>query len=351
VDSRDRQDQFVDRLCRELELTHRWWPGALETIFVGGGTPTLLAPASWETILGVLGRLVRRAPGLEFTVEANPETVERDLLEVLGSGGVDRLSIGAQSFHGPSLKMLERQHDPARVARSIDLARAVGIDNVNVDLIFAIPGQTLEEWLEDLETVLSLEPDHLSCYGLMYEPNTALTARLRAGTVERAEEDLEAAMYEATIDRLEAAGFEHYEISNWARPGRRCRHNELYWTNEQWWPIGPSAAGHAAGWRWKNAPHLGRYLEDLDALPPIEGAECLDEDGRVAEAIMLGLRRLEGITDADVEALLGRGTRGEARRTAIARNIDANMLTVEGGRLRLTRAGLMLADGVIAELM
>jgi oxygen-independent coproporphyrinogen-3 oxidase len=263
---------------------------------------------------------------------------------------VNRLSIGVQSFQLRHLETLERRHDPATAARSIELARSAGIDNISLDLIFGIPGQGLDDWLGDLDAAIALEPDHLSCYGLTYEPNTPLTARLRAGRVTRVDQDVEAAMYDAAIDRLGTADFEHYEISNWARPGRRCRHNELYWNNEQWWPLGPGAAGHIAGWRWINAPRLGDYLAGR-GLPPITGAERLDDDGRVGEVLMLGLRLVEGIDLDRVKGLLALGVRGPQRAEAVNRHVGTGLLRRSDGRLRLTRRGLLLADRVLADLI
>jgi oxygen-independent coproporphyrinogen-3 oxidase len=305
---------------------------------------------------------------LEFTIEANPETVDEELIDVLAGGGVNRLSIGAQSFDDRHLKMLQRLHEPAAVARSVELARAGGIGDINLDLIFGIPGQTLEEWEADLAAALALEPTHLSCYGLTYEPGTPLTARRDAGSIQPADEDLEAAMYEAAIDRLAAAGFEHYEISNWARPGHRCRHNLVYWTNGQWWPLGPGASGHAGGhesgqegahsggrggaggWRWRNVPDLAAYLAS-GPLPPICDVECLDADGRAGEQLMLGLRLVEGIELTRLDSLLADGMRGPQRAAAIGSHIASGLLQRRDDHLRLTQRGLLLADTVLCDLI
>ena len=276
VDRQDRQGPFVDRFVDDLSAARPMLGRPLETIFVGGGTPTLLEPE-------LLGRVARALADLglaadyEYTFEANPETVTAEGLDALASAGVNRLSVGAQSFDHRHLETLERHHDPARVERAVGLARAAGIGNLNLDLIFGIPGQTADDWSRDLDCALALEPDHLSCYALTYEPGTPLTARRDRGEVRATAPDLEAGMYEMTIARLAAAGYEHYEISNWARPGARCRHNLLYWTNGQWWPIGPAACGHAGGWRWRNVPGLAPYLAGR-GLPPITDAERLDED-------------------------------------------------------------------------
>ena len=350
VDRRDRQPMFVQRLTDEFHLAGRYLKRPLRTVFFGGGTPTLLATEHWRTLLDAIGDNLLLAADCEFTVEANPETVRPDLLEVLVGGGVNRLSIGAQSFHPASLKALERWHDPANVQRSVELARAAGIDNINIDLIFAIPGQSLDNWLADLDTALKLEPTHLSCYGLTYEPTTPLSAKVKSGMVKPAENELEAQMYEATIDRLAAAGFEHYEISNWARPDFRCRHNMMYWENENWWPFGPGAAGHIEGTRWRNAPRLDEYLT-VKSWPPICDAERLDEDGRVGEELMLRLRLIDGIALDRLDELLTSGARGTERTATIQKHIDGGLLQRTSGRLRLTRSGLLLADVVLADLV
>ncbi len=349
VDARDRQEAFTGRLIEELQASSPYLHGPLETVFVGGGTPTLLAPEQWQSLLQAIAA-VGLGDNCEFTVEANPETVTSELLDVLVSGGVNRLSLGAQSFDHRHLVTLERRHDPASVARSVRRARAAGLVDVNLDLIFAIPGQQLDDWRLDLERALELDPTHLSCYGLMYEPNTPLTARLRAGVITRADDELEAAMYELALDRLDEAGYEHYEISNWCRSGRACAHNLVYWTNGDWWPLGPSAAGHVGGVRWRNVPRLGEYL-DVGPLPPVMDVERLDEDGRVGEQFMLGLRLREGLAGDRVEALLAQGHRGRARSRAIERFVHEQLLERAGGHLRLTRRGLMLADSVLAELL
>ncbi len=350
VDRRDRQPMFVQRLTEELRLAGPYLGRPLRTIFFGGGTPTLLATEHWRTVLDAVRDNLSLQGGYEFTLEANPETVDADLLAVLVGGGVNRLSLGAQSFQPKQLEALERWHDPANVERSIKLARAAGIWNINLDLIFAIPGQSLNAWLTDLDTAVALEPTHLSCYNLTYEPNTPMTAKMRAGVIRPVENEVEAQMYEATIERLAAAGFEHYEISNWARPGYRCRHNLMYWENENWWPLGPSAAGHVAGTRWRNVPRLDEYLAQ-GSWPPICDVEQLDADGRVGEELMLRLRLIDGVALDRLDELLAAGQRGPKRTDAIEQHINAGLLNRTSDRLKLTKRGLLLADLVIADLL
>lgn len=345
-----RQEDFAQALIREIE--HRAGESTLRprTIFVGGGTPTLLAVEHWDRLLGHLATLGLLDRVEEFTVEANPETVTPGLMRRLATGGVNRVSIGAQSFDPALLKTLERWHDPASVGRAVDLVRDAGIANVNLDLIFAIPGQTLDTLDADLDRLLALEPDHVSAYSLIFEPNTALTTKLQQGRIARLDEDLEHAMYQRVIDRLADAGFEHYEVSNWARRSPQagpCQHNLAYWTNRNWLGLGPAAASHVAGRRWKNRPHLMRYLAE-SPHPPTMDHEQLDADASRGEQLMLRLRLLEGAPIDWLEALL---PTNDPRRPVIDELTDIDMLDYTATHLRLTRRGLFVADTVLTKLL
>lgn len=343
----DRQEMFTDRLVDEL--THRANRVGLQprTIFVGGGTPTLLRPRLWANLLETMIRAGHLERVEEFTVEANPETVTGQLLDVLVQGGVNRISIGAQSFEPRMLQALERWHDPANVGRAVDLARAAGITNINLDLIFAIPGQTLAMLDADLDAALALEPQHISYYGLTYEPNTALTGRRQAGGVTPIDEDLETRMYIRAMERLGAAGYGHYEVSNWARPGRRCSHNMTYWLNGNWLGIGPAAASHVDGYRWKNVPNLGRYLSQQPEPPTVEH-ERLGQIEGVGEQLMLRLRLREGVQRQWLEDHL---PPGDARHETIDELIGLTLFERTETHLRLTPRGLLVADTVIARLL
>lgn len=359
VDPRDRQKPFTERLERELAAISPWAGGEpLRTIFVGGGTPSLLRPDLWERLLASLGRLfdlseIRAGRG-EFTVECNPETVTPELMSILAGGGVDRVSIGAQSFDRRHLKTLERWHDPDNVERAVRMARDAGIARQSVDLIFAIPGQTLDDWAADLERALQLGLEHLSCYNLTYEPRTAMTARLARGEIRAADEDLEVEMYELTLRTLREHGLERYEVSNYARPGAEARHNLAYWRQEPWLAAGPSASAHVGGHRWKNVPRLDDYLDiDEDGFAPIVDHEAPDAKRAMAERIMTGLRLAEGL---EAEAILA--TAADLHPTlparlarATERKIGEGLMACSSGRWRLTDAGFLLADGIAGDLM
>jgi len=351
VDTQDRQEAWVAQFERELDAHERTWSvRPLETIFVGGGTPTLLRPALWRRVLARLSQ-IPRADTCEFTVEANPETVDEVLLEALVHGGVNRMSIGCQSFDPAHLRTLERWHDPANVSRAVNLARRAGIANLNLDLIHSIPGQSVASWADDLRRAVDLSPEHLSCYGLTFEPGTALAARRERGEIAPIDDALQAEMDEFADGFLAAAGFERYEISNWAKTGRACRHNLAYWQNEDWWAIGPSASGHWRGWRWKNVPRLGDWLDAQGGLSPVVDVEEPDPRRAVAERFMLGLRMSAGIPLSEVQAQLTLGREGEERSRAIDRHARSGLLERCNGMLRLTKKGRLMANEVLVDLV
>ena len=375
VDTRDRQAAFTDRLIAELHTLAPFSAGApLRTIFVGGGTPSLLAVEQWRRLLTTLDERfdlsdIRRGLG-EFTVECNPETVSPELMATLRSGGVDRVSVGAQSFNPVHLKTLERWHDPANVPKAIDLARAAGIPRQSMDLIFGIPGQTLADWESDLTTALSIGTEHLSCYNLTYEPNTAMTKRLELGHFIPAEEEVEVEMFHATLRHVRAAGMDRYEVSNFAKPGCESQHNLAYWRQEEWLAAGPSASGHVAGWRWKNVPRLDDYLNvqtpDLRSpegpgqttpgapgLPPAIDVEPPDPTRALVEKIMTGVRLAEGLDAAAAiaEADRLRPGSGQKLQAAAQSSIAAGELVETAGRWSLTDEGWLVTNRVVLGLV
>jgi oxygen-independent coproporphyrinogen III oxidase len=354
VDPQDRQASFTARLIEEL---HALAPlaGALDTIFVGGGTPTLLAPDLWKRLGDALDDLFDiPRDRVEFTVECNPETASTELFAVLAAAGVNRLSVGMQSFNPKHLATLERLHNPDNVARTFDLARQAGINRLSGDLIYAIPGQTLDDLDEDLSRALELGSEHLSCYNLTYEPRTAMTARLERGLIDPCPEELEIEMFEHAALRLGDAGFERYEVSNYAKPGQACRHNLAYWRQDDWLAGGPSAAGHAAGHRWKNQPHLDTYLNyhDLGFAPIIDHEEP-DLARALREKIMTGLRLADGLDRSLLILQAQNALAGSAAEleTEIGLCVNEGMLIDADTRLKLTNRGILFADGIAARLM
>ena len=350
VDAQDRQEVFVARMENELATWARVQRGELQTLFVGGGTPTMLRPELLDRMLSAIRGMLKWTAGAEWTVEANPETVSEEIAEVLAKHCVTRVSLGAQSFQPELLAALERTHDPASVARAVGRLRNAGIKGINLDLIYAVPGATIDLWRRDLLATLELNPEHMSCYGLMYESNTPLGVRHKRGEVKAIGEDLEVEMHELAARMLGDAGYEHYEISNWAKPGHRCQHNILYWNNCNWFAAGPAASGHVDGLRWRNVPRLSDWLE-TSGFAPVQDVERLDVDGQVGETFMMGLRLLDGMPGERVQELLAKGARSTVRRIAIAKFRADGLLEEVRGQLRLTARGRMLASEVAIALL
>lgn len=353
VDSQGRFEPFTTRLIRELTSLAPY-AGPLQTIFVGGGTPTLLPSTCWMRLLTCLHDGFQISAATEFTVECNPETADPALFEVLVEGGVNRMSLGAQSFHRQHLATLDRVHRPESLARALDLARAAGIERRSIDLIYAIPGQTLDEWRDDLQQAIDLGTDHLSCYNLTYEPRTALTARLERGLVTPTEEHLEVAMFELAGSLLEDSGFVRYEVSNYARPGQECRHNLAYWRQEEWLASGPSASGHAGGYRWKNTPHLDTYLScEASGFAPVIDVENPDPARALRERIMTGLRLREGLDSATLRAHIERTNpaKRDDFESCVADLHRKGWLVEDESVVRLSAKGILFADGAASELM
>jgi len=352
VDHDDRRLEFVHALLAELDAAdpdHRLRP---QTLFVGGGTPSRLEPETWSVWIESFRQRNLLRDCREFTVEMNPESTTFDLLTTLRRAGLTRVSLGVQSFDPEVLRTLERTHDPRHVPVAVDAVREAGVRRLNLDLIFAVPGQTLESFDHDLSRAIALEPDHLSVYNLTYEPGTALNARFARGSVDPADESTERRMYRHSRRRLAEAGFEPYEISAWARRrDEQSRHNLTYWRNGNWLGLGPGAGSHVHGRRWKNQPHLARYLR-TPGEPPRSEDEILEPDLQLGETLMLGLRLREGV-DLDVlEARFAPHARlGDGRRETLARYTAAGLLTRCGTRVRLTEQGLFVADAIAAELL
>ena len=347
VDRRDRTGPFIDRFESEVAaIRSAIDPRGIRSAFVGGGTPTLLEPDGLFRVLRAIDA-IPDTPLEEFTVEANPETVTDEIARTLVAGGVGRVSIGCQSFEPRLLETLERHHDPASVGRSVKLLREAGIRRINLDLIFGIPGASMADWDRDLDAVLALEPQHLSCYGLVFEPGTPLAEKRRIGRIDAIDDGIESAMYDRARERLGAAGYEQYEISNWARPGERCLHNLAYWTAGQWVAIGPAAAGNLGGVRYRNIPRLDDWL-DGEGLSPVVTVDRPDAPTELGERAMLGLRLRDGI-DRELAGSLAAST--PERDSALRRHLDAGGLEWRDDRLRIADRAMMLADDILSDLV
>ncbi|MGN6611950.1 MAG: radical SAM family heme chaperone HemW [Angustibacter sp.] len=343
------QASYARTACAEVALAGQVLGDAappVDTVFVGGGTPTLLPVDD----LGLLLEAVRARFGLaataEVTTEANPDSVTADSLRALRDKGVTRVSFGMQSAVPHVLATLDRTHDPERVPQVVAWARAAGLD-VSLDLIYGTPGETLDDWRTSLQAALACEPDHVSAYALVVEAGTRLAAQVRRGEVTMPDDDDEADKYELADAVLTGAGLQWYEVSNWSTsPATRCRHNVGYWAGGDWWGIGPGAHSHVGGVRWWNVKHPSAYATRLGAgHSPAQAREVLSPEQQHAERVLLGVRLREGLDTAVLT---------DAGRAAVPELVADGLVQAEAassGRVVLTLRGRLLADAVVRALL
>lgn len=325
-------------------------PRPVETLYLGGGTPTRLPPAQLGDLLELTRRWFPPTGEPEWTVEANPGDLSDDSVRLLADHGVTRISLGVQSLNDQKLRRLERDHNRADVERVVRSAQAAGL-GVAIDLIFAAPEETLDEWSADLTGVLGLGPEHVSTYGLTYEKGTSFWSRRLRGELDETEETLQRSMYELAIDRLTGAGFEHYEVSNFALPGKRSRHNEAYWTGREWYAAGPGAARYVGGVLETNHRSTTTWLKRIErGESPVAERETLGPEERARERLVFGLRRLEGVRRASFAQETG-FTIDELAGDAVARYVRLGVLEDNEETIRLTREGLLVSDAIWPELL
>ncbi|WP_152364302.1 radical SAM family heme chaperone HemW [Microlunatus speluncae] len=341
------QDSYLASVLAEIDLAGRVLGDAappVSTIFVGGGTPTLLPPESLATMITAIRDRFGLLPGAEVTTESNPESIGPAGLDRLLEAGFTRISFGMQSAVEHVLATLDRVHSPGRAAQAVAEARAAGFGSISLDLIFGTPGESLADWRTSLEAALVAEPDHVSAYALIVEQGTRLATRIRRGELPMTDDDDLADKYLLTEELLVGAGLSAYEISNWARsPEHRCRHNVAYWTGDHWWGIGPGAHSHVGGVRWWNVRHPAAYADRLAAgASPAQARELLDDHDRRVERVLLELRLAEGLA---VELLT------DTERARLPDLVKRELILIDDDRLVLTLRGRLLADGVIRDLL
>ncbi|MDN5765648.1 MAG: radical SAM family heme chaperone HemW [Humibacillus sp.] len=319
----------------------------VSTVFIGGGTPTMLRSADLVKVLDGIRQRFGLVADAEVTTEANPDSVTPESLHELAAGGFTRVSIGMQSAVPDVLATLERTHDPDNVARAVSAARNVGLQ-VSLDLIYGTPGESLADWQRSLDAVVALAPDHVSAYALVVEAGTKLAAQVRRGEVAMPDDDDEADKYELADEVLAAAGLGWYEVSNWATsPNTRCRHNIAYWSGTNWWGIGPGAHSHVGGVRWWNVKHPSAYAARLaDGASPAHARETLTAGQRHDERVLLGSRLVDGLPLDQVQSWGRRAVAG-----LIADGLVDGPSALSAGRVVLTRRGRLLADTVVHRLL
>jgi oxygen-independent coproporphyrinogen-3 oxidase len=344
------RSEYAGTAAREMELAAvvlgRDRPRA-STLFFGGGTPTLLPAADLNALVGCVTTMFGLTSDAEVTTEANPESVDPAYLDELLAGGFTRISFGMQSSSAGVLAVLDRHHTAGRAVQAVSEARAAGFEHVNVDLIYGTPGETDDDWRASLAAAIETGADHVSAYSLIVEPGTRLAARIDRGELPMTDDDVLADRYAIADEMLTAAGFEWYEVSNWARSDEaRSRHNLLYWTDADWWGIGPGAHSHVGGVRWWNVKHPRDYAARLEARQsPAAARELLSADDRRVERIMLAIRLREGMRLSDLD--------DHARSAAAAAAADGLLdpSAHDAGSAVLTFRGRLLADAVVRAMV
>ncbi len=344
------RDNYADTLAEEIRLARKVLgddPRRVETVFVGGGTPTLLAAGDLARTLSVIRDEFGLAPDAEVTTEANPETVDPEYLAALRAGGFNRISFGMQSVRPHVLRILDRTHTPGRPQACVAEARTAGFEHVNLDLIYGTPGESDADWQASLDAAVAAGPDHVSAYALIVEEGTGLARRIRRGEIEPTDDDVHADRYLMAERALTAAGFHWYEVSNWATAeAARCRHNELYWRGADWWGAGPGAHSHVGGVRWWNVKHPGAYAQAFaESRSPGAGRELLTDEDRRVERILLELRLSDG---CPLALLRPAGARAADR--AVSDGL-LDPVPYAAGRAVLTLRGRLLADAVVRDLV
>ena len=349
----DQAEQYLQALAREITvrassdaIRHR----RVCSVFFGGGTPSILLAPQLNGVLDRCRAAFTFETGAEVTLEVNPGTVDLPKLQALMEGGVTRLSVGVQAVQDRLLQRIGRAHTAHEAERAFRLMREAGFSNINLDLMFGLPGQSVDDWAETLDWAIRVGPEHLSVYGLILEEGTPLDRERRNGDIGLPDEETEAAMYRMAKDRLREAGFEHYEISNFARPGFRCRHNLVYWQHQEYLGIGAGAHSFLAGRRFSNELLPARYVSAIAGRgTAVACGEELSDEMLRAERLMLGLRLLDGL---DVQAFKDMlGIKDLAASERVARLLDDGFLRLQDGRVQIAERGLLVANELIVQLL
>lgn len=359
----EKEKEYVQAVCTELELRKASLTDPIHTLYIGGGTPSLLHPESIAALRACIGRNYQVMPDLEFTVEANPDDISAAWLEAMATIGVNRISMGIQTFDDRLLKLLRRRHDREKALRAVRLCQEHGFRNISIDLIYGLPGQTLDDWKKDVDLAMTLKVQHLSAYALIYEENTALWIMREQHKVEEADEELSLNMFEYLIRTLKSHGFEHYEISNFGLPGFHSRHNSSYWNETPYLGCGASAHSFINRERMYNVANMDQYIRNMkrcqeEHLDYKEVCVCetLDRYEHYNDRIITGLRTAAGVDLEQLEKDFGTELKEYCLKMA-APHLKANTLQITAadghpqGVLRLSHQGIFLSDGIMSDLL
>ena len=338
------REKYTDAVCQELSM--RRSKASVSTIYLGGGTPSQLSIKQLRRLFDAIYIYNKVEKDAEVTIEMNPDDITEELATVLQQLGVNRVSMGAQTFNEERLRFLRRRHSAKQVYQAVETLRQTGFRNISIDLMYGFPDETLEDWEADIKEALSLDVEHISTYCLMYEEGTPLYQLLEQGKVAETDEELERQMYDTLIDRLEAKGYEHYEISNFAKPGFRSRHNSSYWKGIPYIGIGAAAHSYDIKTRSWNIADIHQYIKGMEQGERLYESEALDENTRYNDTVTVALRTCEGL---DLSKLTPK-----QRTYCLAnaqRHLDAGLLKHNGDQLSLTREGFFVSDMVMSDLI
>lgn len=344
------RDAYVDALCQELTLRAEELPAdeAITTIYLGGGTPSQLTTDQLDRLFSYIYKVYRSQP-VEVTMECNPDDITPAFADWIAQSPIDRISMGAQTFSDDRLRLLRRRHTAAEVRRATTLLRQAGIRNISIDLMFGFPGETLADWEQDIDEALRLGVEHISAYSLMYEEGTTLHRWLSEGRIQEIDDDLSLRMYDCLVDRLTAAGYRHYEISNFALPQRESRHNSSYWRDMPYMGLGASAHSFDGRQRSWNVADIETYIAAIGRGERPSTVEALDPDTHYEDVVLTSLRTAEGIDLGKIRRDFG-SQRLDFLLAAADQDLRQGYLVREDDHLRLTRRGIYLSDGITARL-
>jgi oxygen-independent coproporphyrinogen-3 oxidase len=346
----DRQpvDQYLEYLEKEIVESLKRNPIIdLKTVFVGGGTPTALTLPQTERLIEIINKhIIKGKKEIEMTFESNPNEISKEKLQILKDGGVNRISFGAQTFDEGLLKKIGRTHSPNEIEEAIQTAKEVGIDNINLDLMYALPGQTMEQFVDSLDKAMKLPIQHISAYSLIIEPKTVFYIEMNRGKLKPAPEEDEAAMYDFLMNYLEKKGFHQYEISNFEKNGLESKHNLVYWNNEEYFGFGAGAHGYINGIRYSNAGPLKKYFQLIDDTGvPIVHEHTVTKQEKMEEEMFLGLRKMQGVSERKFQEKFGSNF-NEVFPNVIEKLMKDGLVEMNGVFLRLTHKGKLLGNEV-----
>lgn len=346
----DLRKKYINAVCREMELRKNYIREPFSTIYLGGGTPSLLDEAELTKLFLYINNVYDVDRNAEITMECNPDDITPEFTNMLSRLSINRVSMGAQTFADSRLRLLHRRHNSDEVKHAVKLLREAGIKNISIDLMFGFPDESLSQWKEDISAALALNVEHISAYSLMYEEDTPLWKMLDTGKVKEIDEELSLTMFKELVCQLTDAGYEHYEISNFARPGYRSRHNSSYWHQVPYIGLGAAAHSFDLNSRQWNVADLKLYIEEINnGIIPMEREE-LDNDTTFNDIITTALRTSDGIDLNALETRLGKRYRNTLI-SAAGKHIEQGLLEIRHDRLRLTSEGIFISDMVMSDLM